>query len=161
MWLAARAYCSEKEPNMIPLIVLVIATIVARLLGLAVESLNGWVDALRIGFAAMFAFTAMAHFHPKLRPGILSMVPDNLPRRELLVTLTGVAELAGAIGLLIPAVAPFAATALALLLVAMFPANIHAHRHPTRIGNVKTTPFLPRVILQILFCALLLGISFA
>src|SRR5262245_54368494 len=56
------------------------------------------------------------------------MVPPSLPHPGALVTVTGIAELAGAVGLLGPAVSRWAALGLAVLLVAMFPANIHAAR---------------------------------
>lgn len=80
--------------------------------------------AVRTGLAAMFLLTGFAHF-AFLRADLLAMVPSWLPAPELLVTLTGLAEWAGAIGLLIPRTRLLAAGGLTLLLVAMFPANVH------------------------------------
>jgi hypothetical protein len=54
------------------------------------------------------------------------MVPPALPEPALLVTITGVLELAGAAGLLSRRTAPWAAAGLSALLVAMFPANVCA-----------------------------------
>jgi uncharacterized membrane protein len=53
------------------------------------------------------------------------MVPPFLPAPELLVTVTGVLELAGAAGLVWSRTAPWAAGGLSALLVAMFPANVY------------------------------------
>ena len=54
--------------------------------------------ALRLALAVMFAFTALSHFLPRTRPALVRMVPPALPAPGLLVTLTGLAELAGAAG---------------------------------------------------------------
>src|SRR5262245_2674855 len=81
----------------------------------------GWWTALRIALAAMFLLTASAHWG-KRRADLIRMVPAAFSRPDLLVTITGICEIAGAIGLLIPGLAPIAAIGLALLLIAMFPA---------------------------------------
>ncbi|NGN62797.1 hypothetical protein G5C51_02625 [Streptomyces sp. A7024] len=46
----------------------------------------------------------------------------------MLVTLTGILELAGAVGVLIPATARVTAACLIALMVAMYPANVSAAR---------------------------------
>ncbi|MFF0448895.1 DoxX family protein [Streptomyces sp. NPDC004609] len=131
-----------------PLIALVVGFLAARLTGLAgVEALDAWQPALRVGLALMFLFTGFAHFHPKFRVDLIGMVPPNLPRPDLLVSLTGVLELAGAIGLLIPVTAPWAAGGLILLLIAMFPANVSAARR----GVAQGDPLGPRTALQAVF----------
>lgn len=89
------------------------------------------------------------------------MVPAVFPNPELLVTMTGIAEIAGAIGLVIPRFAPLAAGALALLLVALFPANVHAARAGLEIGGEPVTPLVPRTLMQIGFIAALLAAGFA
>ena len=60
------------------------------------------VGALRFALAVMFGFTALSHFLPRTRPDLIRMVPPALPAPGLLVSLTGLLELAGAIGLLLP-----------------------------------------------------------
>ncbi|MBL7253238.1 DoxX family membrane protein [Actinoplanes sp. LDG1-01] len=98
----------------------------------------------------MFLMTGVAHF-VGLRAEMVSMVPPGLPAPELLVTVTGVLELAGAAGLLFRRTAPLAATCLGLLLVAMFPANVHAAR-----AGITTAPgdaLLPRTLMQVVFVA--------
>jgi uncharacterized membrane protein len=62
---------------------------------------DSWGGALRFALAAMFAFTAISHFHPRIRPDLIRMVPSSLPAAPLLVTATGILELLGATGLLI------------------------------------------------------------
>ncbi|MCB5165808.1 DoxX family membrane protein [Streptomyces bambusae] len=131
-----------------PLIALVVGFLGARLAGLAgVSALDGWHPALRVGLAAMFLLTAFAHFFPRLRAGLVAMVPPRLPRPELLVTVTGVLEVAGAVLVLIPAAAPWAAAGLILMMLAMFPANVSAARR--QLPGV--TPLGLRTALQVLF----------
>jgi uncharacterized membrane protein len=74
------------------------------------------------GLAAMFVLTGVAHFVGK-RAELVAMVPPFLPAPELLVTVTGVLELTGAVGLVWSRTAPWAAGGLSALLVAMFPAE--------------------------------------
>ena len=50
----------------------------------------------------MFVFTAVSHFHPRARPDLIRMVPASLPAPAVLVTATGMLELLGAVGLLVP-----------------------------------------------------------
>ena len=68
----------------------------------------------------MFLFTAMAHF-ASTRKDIIAMVPPSFPRPDVLVTITGILEAAGAIGLLLTRTRKWAAWGLILLLLAMFP----------------------------------------
>src|SRR5258705_9059333 len=91
---------------------------------IGVAAFDDWAIATRVGLAVMFVFTGIAHF-TKTRDDLVRMVPPQFPQPGLLVTLTGIAELLGAAGLLLPSVARWAAWALAALLVAMFPANIY------------------------------------
>jgi uncharacterized membrane protein len=81
------------------------------------------------------------------------MVPASFPRPDLLVTATGVLEILGAIGLMLPKVAPYAALGLAFMLVAVFPANIHAARQRLTIAGRPVEALLPRALLQIVFLA--------
>lgn len=144
---------------MIPLIVLVVTFAVLRLAGaLGWELVDSWHSALRGALAAMFCLTASAHWG-KRRPDLVRMVPPRFPRAELLVTITGVLEILGAIGLLIPATAKLAALCLALLLTALFPANIYAARQHLTIDG-RPVPKLPiRTGLQIVFLAALLSVA--
>src|SRR5437667_498807 len=107
--------------TVIPFLVLLTSTLVLSGIGAAgVAVLDGWIPCLRGGLAAMFLLTASAHWG-KRRPDLIGMVPPALPRPDLIVTMTGLFEILGAIGLLFPATASAAAVCLAGLLIAMFP----------------------------------------
>jgi uncharacterized membrane protein len=145
---------------MAPLIVLIVSFLVFRAAGaLGVRRLASSAVSLRLAVSLMFLFTAAAHFGSR-RPDLVRMVPPSFPAPELLVTLTGLAEIAGALGLLVRRTRPLAATGLALLLVAMFPANVHAARAALEIGGTAVTPLVPRTILQIVFLAAVLVAGF-
>jgi uncharacterized membrane protein len=111
---------------MAPLIVMLVSWAAARLAGSTGFwlQMDSWSGALRVALAAMFVFTGVSHFHHRTRQDLVRMVPPNLPKPALLVTITGVVELIGAAGLLLPTTAPAAAYGMIALLVAMFPANI-------------------------------------
>jgi hypothetical protein len=67
---------------MAPLIVLVAATLLARLGGwLGVNPFHQWSAATRVGLAVMFSFTASAHFN-STRGDLVRMVPPNIPNRN-------------------------------------------------------------------------------
>ncbi|MET7803804.1 DoxX family protein [Micromonospora chersina] len=145
---------------MAPLIALVAGTAAARLAGLlGVDTLDGWHPALRIGLALMFLLTASAHFLSR-RADLIAMVPPGLPRADLWVTLTGVLELLGALGLLLPATARAAAAGLALLMLAMFPANVSAARRGLTLAGRPVTPVGVRTALQVVFVAAALAVVF-
>lgn len=145
---------------MVPFIVLVISTLLLRIIGAAgVDLLNSWTWCLRGGLALMFLFTASAHWG-KRRGDLIAMVPSVFPRPELMVSATGVFEILGAAGLLIPAIAPLAAACLAMLLIALFPANIRAAREGLTIGGRPTTALPLRTLLQLVFLAAVLVAGF-
>lgn len=77
----------------------------------------------------------------------------------LLVSLTGLLELGGAIGLLIPTLVRHAALALAALLVALFPANIHAARARLSVAGRTATPLRYRLPMQLFWIACLLLVA--
>jgi len=136
---------------MIPFFVLVISTLVLRGIGAAgVGLLNSWTGCLRGGLALMFLFTASAHWG-KRRGDLIAMVPRVFSSPERMVSTTGVFEILGAVGLLIPAIAPVAAACLAMLLIALFPANIRAAREGLTLGGRPATALPLRMILQVVF----------
>jgi uncharacterized membrane protein len=145
---------------MAPLFVLLAST--AFFLGLRAAGFAAFHDprlCLRAGLALMFLLTASAHWGRR-RADLVKMVPPAFPRPALLVALTGWAELAGAAGLLWPRLAPWAAGALALLLLAMLPANLHAAEQRLSIGGRPVMRRWPRVALQAAFIAALLAAGF-
>ena len=145
---------------MIPFLVLVISTLLLRAIGAAgVDLLNNWTWCLRGGLAVMFLLTASAHWG-KQRADLIAMVPRAFPRPDLMVSATGVFEILGAVGLLIPAIAPVAATCLAMLLIALFPANIRAAREGLAIGGRPATALPLRTLLQLVFLSAVLVAGF-
>src|SRR5215510_3897147 len=136
---------------MIPFLVLVACLLIFRAL-----IFDSWNLALRAALAAMFLVTASAYWG-KRRADLVRMVPPSFPNPGLLVSITGVLELLGAAGLLIPSTSRAAAVCLAVLLVAMFPANIYAAREKLTIGGRPATALGPRVVLQVIFVAALLA----
>jgi uncharacterized membrane protein len=146
---------------MTPFIVLTVAfALFLGLCRLRFPLLPSWVVCLRWALATMFLLTASAHWGSR-RADLVAMVPEALPNPELLVTISGIAEIAGAIGLLVPRLAPSAAGGLALLLIAVFPANVHAARESLSIGGESVTALVARAILQVVFLAAVLIAGFA
>jgi uncharacterized membrane protein len=124
---------------MAPLITLLVGTIAARIAGWAgVDYVGTWTKAVAVGLAAMFVLTGVAHFAPPLRAALIAIVPPQLPAPGLLVSLTGVLEFLGAVGLLVPTTRVAAAVCLLLLMLAMFPANIYAARMPNPPKSMTT-----------------------
>ena len=108
----------------------------------------------RIAMSAMLFFTASGHF--AFSKGMTMMMPDFIPFKRELVYLTGVIEIAAAIGLLISSWQNLTAWLLILFFVLILPANINAARRKidyqkgTTDGNgIKYLWF--RVPLQLFF----------
>jgi uncharacterized membrane protein len=145
---------------MLPFLVLIISMLLFRLMGAAgVGVLNSWTSCLRGALALMFLFTASAHWG-KSRGDLIAMVPRVFPRPDLMVSATGLLEILGAVGLLIPAIAPIAAGCLAMLLIALFPANLRAAREHLTIRGRPATALPLRALLQIVFIAAVLAAGF-
>jgi uncharacterized membrane protein len=118
----------------------------------------GWWSALRIALAVMFLFTASAHWGRR-RADLIRMVPPAFPRPDVMVTLTGVLEIMGAIGLVITPLAPYAAIGLTLLLIGIFPANVRAARQHLTIDGRQATPLILRAAIQIIFLVATLAVT--
>jgi len=76
-----------------------------------------------------------------------------------MVTTTGVLEILGGVGLLIPLTAHAAAICLAILLVALFPANVRAAREGLTILGRPAMRLPLRRAMQLLFVAALLAVA--
>jgi uncharacterized membrane protein len=121
------------------IVTLLLGTLGARLAGLlGVDYADSWPKAIAVGLAAMFVLTGVAHFVNPLRRDMVAIVPPRLPAPGLLVTVTGVLELAGAAGLLYPPTRVAAAVGLFVLMVVMFPANVYAARMPSPPKSMTT-----------------------
>ena len=118
---------------------------------------EGWWTSLRLALSGMFLLTASAHWGRR-RPDLIQMVPTVFSRPDVLVTATGVLEILGAIGLMLPAFAPYAALGLALMLIAVFPANVHAARKHLTIAGRQVEALVPRTLLQLVFLVATLAV---
>ena len=101
---------------------------------------------LRVLFAAFFVIAGVTHFTN--RDFFTSIVPPYLPWPEMLVYVSGVAEIALGGMLLIPATTRIAAWGLIALLIAVFPANIHMAMNPQLYPETPLAALLIRLPLQ-------------
>lgn len=108
--------------------------------------------ALRLVVALPLAVSGVGHF---VKTGVYaSIVPPFLPHPAFWVLATGLLELAGAIGLLVEQSARTAAVCVALLMVAVFPANVYA-AHRT-VGGLPMPGIPARLLLQAAYLVLVL-----
>jgi uncharacterized membrane protein len=144
---------------MVPLVVLLTAFAIFRVVGfLGVTALDNWNLPLRVALFLMFLVTASAHWG-RGRPDLMRMVPAGFPAPALIITVTGVLEILGAVGLLIPLTTRAAAICLAILLVGMFPANIRAARERLTILGRPAPGIVVRGALQLIFIGALIAVA--
>ncbi len=101
----------------------------------------------RILLGVLFLVAGALHF--LITPVYVSIMPPYLPVPTLLVQISGVAEMLGGLGLLVPATQPFAAWGLILLLIAVLPANLHMALHPGHWRAIPAWLLWARVPLQV------------
>jgi uncharacterized membrane protein len=110
---------------------------------------------LRLILALAMVFAGLAHFFDAAT--FVAMVPPMLPAPLLLVYISGVAELAGGLGLLSPwpQLRRAASFGLIALYVAVFPANVHMALDGVPFGGrvVPVWALWARLPLQALFIA--------
>jgi uncharacterized membrane protein len=142
---------------MVVFIVLLVSFAVLRLIGfLGMAALDNWNLPLRLALCLMFMVAASAHWG-RGRPDLIRMVPTVLPAPGILVTITGLLEIAGAVGLLLRQTACAAAICLAVLLIALFPANVRAARHGFTILGRPAMSVAVRGAMQAVFILALLA----
>jgi len=140
---------------MLVLIVLLVTWAALRGVGAAgVHALASWQDSARAALVVMFVFTASAHFN-KMKHDLAQMIPAYFPRPLLIVYGTGILELLGAFGLLLPQFRRLAGICLIALLMGMFIANINASQKGVSLRGKPPTPLWLRTPKQILFVGLL------
>jgi len=140
---------------MAPLIVQLVAWLVLRAIGwLGPAGLNSWRDSGRVSMAVLFLFTGVMHFSP-MKEDMRAMIPPPLPQELWVVYLSGLLEIAGAIGLLTPGLRRIAGIALILFLLAVLPANIYAALHDVPLRGQPPTPLGFRVLLQFFWVGVL------
>jgi uncharacterized membrane protein len=137
------------------LIVLLAAWLVFRAIGAdGVHVLASWQHSALYALAVMFVFTATAHFN-KMKHDLAKRIPSPFPRPLLIVYITGVLELLGAAGLVLPQFRKLAGICLIALLAGMFIANVNAAQRGVTLRGKPPTPLWLRAQMQILFIALL------
>jgi uncharacterized membrane protein len=141
---------------MAPLICLVAAFLLFRIAGLEWAYFADWHLALRAALGVMFLLTASAHWG-KRRADLIRMVPERVGNAGIWVTVTGFAEIAIAIGLQVPRLAPWVAAAAVVMLWCLFPANLKAAREHLTIDRKPVLPATPRFLIQVVFIAALVG----
>ncbi|MCG2591500.1 DoxX family protein [Ramlibacter sp. XY19] len=103
-----------------------------------------------VGGIAHFAFTETE----------MRIVPPWLPWPPLAIVLvTGVFELAGAAGLLLPRTRRWAAWGLFALTVAVTPANVYMLQHAERFPGVPYWALVARLPLQVLLLVLIARVA--
>ena len=85
----------------------------------------------------------------------VAMVPDALPAKTALVAISGVAEIMGGLGLILPATRKLAAWGIIALLVAVFPANVNMAVNDLPLGatSVPSWALWARLPLQLVAIA--------
>ncbi len=104
-----------------------------------------WLLAVAVGLSGVLHFTARSTYE--------AMIPAWLPAHRALVLISGVFEILGAVGLLVPDTQRFAAWGLIALFVAVFPANVNMAVNKLPLGRkrVPTWTLWARLPLQLAF----------
>lgn len=114
-----------------------------------------WV--IRGMLAVLFVGMGVLHFVHGPAKGMSAIIPPAIKRvvpGVVLVRFTGLCEIAGGIGMLVPGLHVVAGIALIVFLVAVFPANAYASRYPERFGRAAI-PFWPRLAAQLALIGLI------
>jgi uncharacterized membrane protein len=101
----------------------------------------------RRALAALFIGAGVNHF---VNPGFYeAIVPPSLQsEKERVVQVSGVAEILGGIGVLLPGTRRLSGLGLVALLAAVFPANLYMAREPERFKTVPRWALYARLPLQ-------------
>jgi uncharacterized membrane protein len=120
---AGRGNRRWKEEFMIFFAALITLTLAAALASKAgVPGLANWPSRMRLALAAALWFFGTDHLLNIDR--YLPMMPEFVPWPVEMVRFTGLCEIAGGVGLLVPRLRTLAGMMLAIYFVAVFPANI-------------------------------------
>jgi uncharacterized membrane protein len=110
------------------------------------EELQGGHIARRL-LAAFFIAAGVNHF---VNPGFYeAIVPPSMKQeKRRIVQISGVAELAGGLGVLIPSTRRLSGIGLVALLAAVFPANLYMAREPEDFKKLPRWALYARLPLQ-------------
>ncbi len=95
-------------------------------------------------------YLAAGILHLTSPQGFIKIVPAFVPWPAAVVWFTGLAEIAGALGLLVPQLRPAAGIGLALYALCVFPANINHAYNVVDVGGLPDSWWYhgPRFVLQ-------------
>ena len=105
----------------------------------------------RILLGIAFIIAGANHFRDPAT--YVAMIPPWLPSPEVLNLISGAAEIAGGMGILIPRTRNAAATGLVLLLIVVFPANLHIALNGWAGIDIPRWILVARLPFQLLFIA--------
>ena len=101
----------------------------------------------RVVMGVLYVVAGVGHF--VLTRTYEWIMPDYLPAHHELVLLSGAAEIAGGLGVLVPQTRRVAAWGIVLLLIAVMPANVWMVQHPERFPGVPLWAMWLRLPLQL------------
>ena len=97
------------------------------------------------------AFVVAGTLHFTHTRAYMAIMPPYVPRHRESVYVSGAAEIAGGIGVLVPATRPVARWWLLALLAAVFPANLHMAPNPQSYRRVPPWALWLRLPFQLVF----------
>ncbi len=107
--------------------------------------------------SAFFLAAGIGHFtHADF---FVAIMPPYLPAHLELVHLSGVFEILGGVGLLLPPVRRAAGIGLIALLIAVFPANLHMAMNPELFPDMAPLALYIRLPFQLVFAIWVLRVS--
>jgi uncharacterized membrane protein len=140
---------------MVSLFFLVASFVLLRGAGwFGIEQLSSWRPVGRGALAIMLVFTGISHFSD-LKYDLAAMIPDRLPGGLWVIYLTGILEIAGAVGLLVPRTRRLAGVCLVLLLAGIFPANVNAALNEITLGGETPASLWVRTPMQLLYIGMI------
>jgi len=111
---------------------------------------HSWVKTvLLLGLSAFFINIGVDHF---VNPGFyLAIMPEYLPLHLEAVYISGFFEILGGVSVLVPRLRSAAGWGLVVLLIAVFPANIHMAINTDLFPDISPTLLYIRLVFQFIF----------
>ncbi len=101
---------------------------------------------LKYSFGLFFVFAGINHF--RTPDSYVTMMPNYLPLHLELVYLSGIGEVTWGFLILVPKYTRIAAWSLIILLIVIFPANIHMALNPAEFPGIPPVALWLRLPLQ-------------
>ena len=123
--------------------------------GFRPTALRSWQAKTAVALALMFLFAATGRLANI--EGLVQKLPASLPLRREAVYLSGVVEVLGAVGLLLPRLRRLAGLGIILFLLVVFPANVNVAVHNLQIPGFPSAPIVQWIRLPLQF--VLIGLT--